>query len=51
MPDDTDPACPACGHTRHPTVCTVVLPWWRRWFSGLTVCSCTYWDARWESDG
>lgn len=45
--------CPACKHLRHRETCKVRLPWWRRLFGsllrgGLTVCSCEYYDARWD---
>ena len=40
--------CVGCKHERHRKMCVVPLPRWRAWLTGLYVCSCTYWDARWK---
>jgi len=40
--------CVGCKHPRHRKMCVVPYARWRVWLTGLKVCSCTYWDARWE---
>lgn len=40
--------CVGCRHPRHRRICTVALPKWRVWLTGLQLCSCEYWDARWD---